>query len=131
MTMLRQIMIVSALNFRSLRARMWQSLVIVVGMACVIGVLLSMLSMTEGLHSAYRNTGDPQDIFVISAGALWDGAGSLPRDKVRIIMDTPGIAKAPDGSAVADPGLFVNVPARLGKNGARARSIFGGWAPKE
>ena len=128
--MLRQIMIVSALNFRSLRARLWQSLVIVVGMACVIGVLLSMLSMTEGLHSAYRNTGDPRDIFVISAGALWDGAGSLPRDKVRIIMDTPGIAKAPDGSAVADPGLFVNVPTRLAKNGARAWINLRGMGPK-
>ena len=69
MNTLRQIWIVSALNFRSLRLRLWQSLVIVVGMACVIGVLLSMLSMTEGLHSAYLNTGDPRNIFVISSGA--------------------------------------------------------------
>ena len=130
MSMLRQIVIVSALNFRSLRARLWQSLVIVVGMACVIGVLLSMLSMTEGLHSAYRNTGDPRDVFVISAGALWDGAGSIPRDQARIIMDTPGIARAPDGSAIADPGLYVNVPVRLRKNGARSWINIRGMGPK-
>jgi putative ABC transport system permease protein len=130
MNTLRQILIVSALNFRSLRARLWQSLVIVAGMACVIGVLLSMLSMTEGLHSAYLNTGDPRDIFVISAGALYDGAGSLPRDKVRIIMDAPGIAKAPDGSAMADPGLFVNAPVLLRKNGARSWIDIRGMGPR-
>jgi putative ABC transport system permease protein len=97
MNTLRQIWIVSALNFRSLRTRMWQSLVIVAGMACVIGVLLSMLSMTEGLHDAYLNTGDPRNIFVISSGAQYEGAGSLSRDKARIIMDMPGVAKAADG----------------------------------
>ena len=47
--MLRQIVTVSLINFRSLKSRVWRSLVIVVGMACVIGVLLSMLSLTEGM----------------------------------------------------------------------------------
>jgi putative ABC transport system permease protein len=130
MNMLRQIWIVSALNFRSLRQRLWQSLVIVVGMACVIGVLLSMLSMTEGLHSAYLNTGDPRNVFVISSGAQYEGAGSIPRDKARLIMDTPGIAKAADGSAIAEPGLAVNVPIQLRKNGARASITLRGMGPK-
>jgi putative ABC transport system permease protein len=130
MNMLRQIWIVSALNFRSLRGRLWQSLVIVVGMACVIGVLLSMLSMTEGLHSAYLNTGDPRAVFVISAGAQYEGAGSISRDKARIIMDTPGIAKLADGAAIAEPGLEVSVPGRLRKNGARAGIILRGMGSK-
>ena len=130
MNMLRQIWIVSGLNFRSLRARRWQSAVIVAGMACVIGVLLSMLSMTEGLHDAYLNTGDPREIFVISAGAQYEGQGSLARDKARIIMDTQGIAKAADGSAIAEPGLEVNLPALLRKNGARAGIVLRGFGPK-
>ena len=129
MNTLRQIWIVSALNFRSLRLRLWQSLVIVVGMACVIGVLLSMLSMTEGLHSAYLNTGDPRDVFVISSGAQFEGAGSISRDKARIIMDTSGIARAPDGSAIADPGLALNVPIRR-KNGSRASINLRGMGAK-
>ncbi|HEY2009556.1 MAG TPA: ABC transporter permease [Rhizomicrobium sp.] len=130
MNTLRQIVIVSALNFRSLRSRLWQSLVIVVGMACVIGVLLSMLSMTEGLHDAYLNTGDPRDIFVISAGAQYEGAGSVSRDKARIIMDTPGVARAQDGSAIAEPGLELSLPAHLRKNGARAWIILRNLGPK-
>jgi len=46
MNILRQIWIVSLINFRSIRLRLWRSLVIVVGMACVTGVMLSMLSLT-------------------------------------------------------------------------------------
>ncbi|HVW75175.1 MAG TPA: FtsX-like permease family protein [Rhizomicrobium sp.] len=126
---LRQIWIVSALNFRSLRSRLWQSLVIVAGMACVIGVLLSMLSMTVGLHQAYLNTGDPRAIFVISAGAQWETQGSIARDKARIIMNMPGVAKAADGSPIAEPGLEVGVPT-LARNGARAWIILRGFGSK-
>jgi len=129
MNTLRQIWIVTSLNFRSLPRRLWQSLVIVVGMACVIGVLLSMLSMTEGLHSATVNTGDPRATFVISAGAQWEAQGSLSRDKARIIMDMPGIAKAPDGAPIAEPGLEVGVPTSLAKNGAMAWIVLRGMGP--
>jgi len=129
MNTIRQIWIVTALNFRSLPRRLWQSLVIVVGMACVIGVLLSMLSMTEGLHNAYLNTGDPRNVIVISPGALSEGAGSVPRDKARIIMDLPGIAKAADGSPIADPGLALNVPMRR-TNGTRGSINLRGMGAK-
>jgi putative ABC transport system permease protein len=130
MNMLRQIWIVSALNFRSMRQRLWQSLVIVVGMACVIGVLLSMLSMTEGVHSAYLNTGDPRDVFVVSKGADNEGQSAITRAMSRLIMDTPGIAKAADGSAMAEPSLLVNVPIQLRKNGARDSINLRGMGPK-
>jgi len=69
MNILRQIWIVSLINFRSIRLRLWRSLVIVVGMACVIGVLLSMLSLTEGMLAAFLQTGDPGRALVVSAGS--------------------------------------------------------------
>ena len=34
-------------------------------MGFVIGVLLSMLAMTEGLHQAYLDTGDPNLVMVV------------------------------------------------------------------
>ena len=128
--MFRQIVIVSRLNFRNLRQRLWQSLVIVVGMACVIGVLLSMLSMTEGLHHAYLNSGDPRNAIVVSRGTVWELASSIPRDRARIVMDAPGIARARDGSPIADPGLVVGVPAVLRKNGGRTSVILRGFGDK-
>jgi len=110
MNILRQIWIVSLINFRSIRLRLWRSLVIVVGMACVTGVMLSMLSLTEGMLKAYKDTGDPGRALVVSAGAQSEGNSSIARDKARIIMDAPGIAKAPDGSPMADPGINSGVP---------------------
>ncbi|HSS13985.1 MAG TPA: hypothetical protein VLL04_08825, partial [Rhizomicrobium sp.] len=74
MNILRQIAVVSLINFRSIRLRLWRSLVIVVGMACVIGVLLSMLSLTEGMLKAYRDTGDPGRALVVSTGAQSEGS---------------------------------------------------------
>ena len=129
MNILRQIAIVSLINFRSIRLRLWRSLVIVVGMACVIGVLLSMLSLTEGMLAAYVNTGDdPGRALVVSAGSQSEGNSSLSRDKARLIMDAPGIAKAPDGSPLADAGINSGVPVyRL--NGRQAYTTLRGFGP--
>jgi putative ABC transport system permease protein len=127
--MLRQIFVVSALNFRGLKQRAWQSLVVVVGMACVSGVLLSMLSLTEGMLAAYIKTGDPGRALVVSAGSQSEGNSSISRDKARLIMDAPGIAKAPDGSPMADPGINSGVPVyRL--NGRQAYNTLRGFGPK-
>ncbi len=94
MTMLRQILTVSLLNFRNLRQRLWQSLVIVLGMAFVSGVLLSMLSMTEGPSqrlSAQRRSAQ------CHCGFAWHDLGkitaSVPRNQASIIMAAPGIAR--------------------------------------
>ena len=130
MNIFRQIWIVSILNFKSLRQRFWQSLVIVIGMGLVIGVLLSMLAMTEGLHQAYLNTGDPGLALVIEAGSQWEGASSIPRDQMRVILNAPGIARAANGSPLADPGLAVGVPVLLLKNGSRSYANLRGFGPK-
>jgi putative ABC transport system permease protein len=127
--MLRQIFVVSAINFKSLRQRLWRSLVIVVGMACVIGVLLSMLSLTEGMLAAYMKTGDPGRALVVSAGSQNEGNSALSRDKVRLIMDAPGIAKAPDGSPLADAGINSGVPV-IRLNGRPAYNNLRGFGPK-
>ena len=66
--MIRQIWIVSALNFKSLKSRFWQSMVIVVGLAATIGVMLSMLSMSTGMRQAYYASGDPNRAIVVAKG---------------------------------------------------------------
>ena len=129
MNTLRQIGIVSLLNFRSLRSRLWRSLVIVVGMACVIGVLLSMLSLTQGMLEAYLKTGDPGRALVVAAGAQYEGNSSIQRDKARLVMDAPGIAKAADGSPLADPQLGVGVPV-IRLSGRPAYDGLRGFGPK-
>jgi putative ABC transport system permease protein len=128
--MLRQVWIASSLNFRNLPRRSWQSLVIVVGMGCVIGVLLSMLSMTEGLYQSARKMGAPGLALVVSMGAQSEGQSSIPRDQARTVMDAPGIARAADGSALADPQVIVGLSALLRKNDGKTSIALMGVGPK-
>jgi len=127
---LRQTAIVTALSFRSLKTRAWQSLVIVLGMACVIGVMLSMLSMVEGMRSAYLHSGDPRAVIVVSRGTEFEFSSSIPRDQAGIVMTAPGIAKAADGSLIADPSVMVAVPALLKKNDAQSPIVLRGFGKK-
>ena len=117
MNTLRQIAVLVSLNCRTLGRRAWQSLVIVVGMACVSGVLLSMLAVTEGMQRAYQTSGDPRNIIVVSRGSIREDNSAIPRDQARIIVNTQGIARAADGSPLADPGFVTGLPVQLKKNG--------------
>ena len=75
--MLRQIAAVTLLNLKSLPNRVWPSLVIVVGMACVIGVLISMLSLTTGYVESEMRAGDPGRAIIIADGQENESASAL------------------------------------------------------
>jgi len=130
MNSLRQIWIVARLNFRNLPRRAWASLVVVIGMGLVIGVLLSMLSMTVGLSEATGSIGDPGLVLAVTQNVTWEGASSVPRDQARIIMAAPGIARAVDGSLIADAQILNQVPVLLRRNGARQQIGLRGIGPK-
>ena len=125
--MLRQIFIVSALNFRSLMGRFWQSMVIVVGLAATIGVMLSMLSLSTGMREAYSKAGDPGRAIVVSKGADQEGQSAITRADAPVIADAPGIAKDKDGRPLADRDLNIGVPV-LRKEGSKGFTTMRGLA---
>ena len=127
--MLRQIWIVSALNFKSLKSRFWQSMVIVVGLAATIGVMLSMLSLSAGMREAYFKAGDPGRAIVVSKGADSEPQSSITRDVAPLIADAPGIAKDRDGKPLADRALNMGVPV-LRKDGSKGYTTMRGLADK-
>jgi putative ABC transport system permease protein len=129
MNMLRQIIIVSAMNFRSLPQRFWMSMVIVVGLGATVGVLLSMMSMTEGLAQAYLHAGDPGRAIVVTAGVDSEGQSSISRDNAAVIMEEPGVAKDAAGQPLADLALNMAVPI-LRKNGTRGYATLRGFGLK-
>jgi putative ABC transport system permease protein len=127
--MLRQIWIVSALNFKSLGSRFWQSMVIVVGLAATIGVMLSMLSMSAGMRQAYLNAGDPNRAIVVTKGVEQEGQSAITRAMAPMIAAAPGIAKDKDGKPLADRNLNMGVPV-LRKNGSKGFTTMRGLADK-
>ncbi len=108
---LRQVLAASMVSIGSLRERYGTALVIVIGMASVVGVLTSMLSLTDGLTRAYVSPEDTDRAVVWAGGATFDQSRSLQRDSIGTILDAPGIARGPDGTPLADAEFLMVVPA--------------------
>ncbi|HUK01255.1 MAG TPA: FtsX-like permease family protein [Steroidobacteraceae bacterium] len=99
---LRQIAAVCLIGIGSLRDRYGTALVIVTGMACVVGVLTSMLSLTSGLRRAYLRPEDATRAIVWAGHATFDQSRSLHPDAIATILDAPGIARGPGDVPLAD-----------------------------
>jgi putative ABC transport system permease protein len=111
---LRQSVIASRLALASLPLRLGSSLVIIIGMACVVGVLITMLSVTAGMLRLFRASGDPSHAIVLSARSLDEHGVELDQAAVDAILDAPGIARAEDGGPMADAEALVSVPPAAG-----------------
>jgi len=83
--------------------------VLIGSVACVIGVLLSMLSVTAGLLRAYRAGEDPKMAIVLSPSNI-DYGGNIPANVIGTILDAPGIAKGSDGHPLGDAEVVLWVP---------------------
>jgi putative ABC transport system permease protein len=75
--------------------------VIVIGIAGVVGVIVSVFGMTRAMSDALVAAGRPDRAIVYRAGATSDIASTLLVDAVATIKDAPGIARASDGRAAA------------------------------
>lgn len=128
MNILRQTVAICVLNFRNLKSRLWPSMVIVVGLAATIGVLLSMLSVTQGIRQVYLNSGDTMRAIIVSASAQGEGDSAISRDQAALIADAPGIAKGPDGKPLADRGLNMGIPV-LHMDGTKGYTTLRGYGP--
>jgi putative ABC transport system permease protein len=110
MRMLRQTLVLTRLGLLGIPQRKWSSLVLVVSVACVIGVLLSMLSVTAGMLRAYRSGEDARLAIVLGPDNGTEWGNGIPANDIGTIVDAPGIARGPDGHLLADPEVLLSVP---------------------
>jgi putative ABC transport system permease protein len=129
---LRQITVVSGLSLRSIPQRLGASVVVVIGIAAVVGVLVSVFTMAGSLTSSLIAVGSPDRAIVLRSGANVEGASMLPLDTLGLIASAPGVARTPEGRAAvtADVVTAVNRPRRsngtlraLGVRGVSAESF--------
>jgi putative ABC transport system permease protein len=128
MNLLRQTIVICAMNFRNLKSRFWPSMVIVAGLGATIGVLLSMMSVTQGIRQVYLNSGDQMRAIIVTSSADGEGDSAITRDQAALISDAPGIAKGPDGKPLADRGLNMGIPI-LHKDGSKGYTTMRGYGP--
>ena len=97
------------MNFKGLRSRFWPALVVVTGMACVVGVLLSMMSFTVGIVTAFAEAGDPGRAIILSLSAQTEMQSGIARAVFPMVADADGIAKDRD-KPQAEAEAVVTVP---------------------
>src|SRR5215831_5432650 len=110
MSALTQIVAVSALNLRNIPERAGTSLVIVIGIAGVVAVLISVLSMSLGFRKTIDNSASADRAIVLSQGADSEAGSNLSRANVLNIVDTPGIRKGANGKPIVSAEVLIAAP---------------------
>jgi len=125
---LSQIIAVTGVNLRSIGERAGSSAVAVIGIAGVVIVFVSVLSIAEGFRAAMAKAGDPERILVLRTGSDTEMTSGFSGEDARLIMDTPGIKRGPNGP-VASAELFVVVNHPLAATGTDANVPLRGVSP--
>jgi putative ABC transport system permease protein len=133
MNVLKQVLAVTAMNLRSVPQRWSTSLVIVVGIAGVVGVLTAILAMGEGFRATLGQAGKEDRVLVMRSGATSELTSGLGREAVDLVKGAAGLARDADGRAIASAeilviadlpkrgtGTLANAPIRGGQAGAFA-----------
>jgi putative ABC transport system permease protein len=128
--MLSQIIAVTSVNLRSIRARLGSSSVAVVGIAGVVLVFVAVLSIAEGVAATMKASGDPNVVLILRAGSDTEMTSGLGGDATRIIQDAPGIARDASGAPITSPELFVVVDHPLKRSGSPANVPLRGVTPE-
>ena len=132
MQWIAQTLAVLALNIRTIPARLSSSGVAIIGIAGVVVVFVSVLSIAAGFQAAMQGSGSPDRALVLRSGADSEMTSGLSGADVDVIKQAPGIRR--DGkAALAAAELMViidlpklvtpDAPANVPVRGISAESI--------
>ena len=127
--MFKQILAITWMNLRSLPDRLGASLVIVVGLAGVVGVLTALLAMSEGLGATLKATGSPDRAMVLRGGSDAELNSGLDRESATLVTEQAGLRKGADGKPLASRELVLIAELPLKRNGSSANVTLRGVEP--
>ncbi len=116
MNIWRQLFAVTAINLGNVPKRLGTSSIIVIGIAGVVGVLISILAMVTGITRMAEGNGRRDRAIVVSTGATYEVLSSLSREATATITYAPGVKLGGDRRplASAEGVVIVRVPMRAG-----------------
>ena len=126
-----QTLAVTALNLRTIPQRLGSSAVAVIGIAGVVVVLVSVLSIAAGFTAAMRDSGSPTRALVMRSGADSEMTSGLGGPEVDIIKQAPGLRRG-EQAALASAELYViidlpkkstNTPANVPMRGVEPAAL--------
>jgi putative ABC transport system permease protein len=125
MQWLRQTSAVIALNLRTIPQRLSSSAVAIIGIAGVVVVFVSVLSIGAGFAAAVQGSGSPGRALVLRAGADTELTSGIEGTDVDVIKQAPGVRRDASGALASaelyvmlevpkqsTPGIGANVPMR-------------------
>jgi putative ABC transport system permease protein len=104
-----QIVIITVMNLRNLSQRLGTSSVAIFGVACVVGVLIGVMSMASGFQRTMLSTGSTDIALIMRSGATSEMSSGIGYDQVQLIAQSPGIARDENGQPIASAELYVIV----------------------
>ena len=130
MDIFRQIGVVTQSSLSTIPMRLGASLVVVIGMACAVGALVSVLSISTGFMQAQTSNARADRAIVLSEGALFEGGSTITRDEATAISGAPGIRRAADGKPITSAEIFSNFLTTKKSNGLDAYVQVRGIGPE-
>ena len=132
MQWLNQTLAVLMLNIRTIPARLSSSAVAIVGIAGVVVVFVSVLSIAAGFTAVMEGSGSPDRAIVMRSGADSEMTSVLGGSEVDLIKQAPGVRRERQGPLVAAELLVIidlpkrsspDAPANVPVRGIEAASV--------
>lgn len=129
-----QVGAVTSTAVRTIPQRKWASLTTVVGIAGVVAVFISVLSIGEGFRKALRTAGSPRNAMILRSGSDSEMMSVLGKDSTDVIAQGPGIERGRLGdglpeAALSSAELFVVVDVPKKSTGTPANVPLRGVQP--
>jgi putative ABC transport system permease protein len=116
---LAQTAAIVALNVRTIPARFSSSAVAIIGIAGVVVVFVSVLSISAGFSAAMAGSGSPRRALVLRSGADTELTSGLEGRDVDVIKQAPGIRRDGAGAiASAEVYVIIDLPKKTSPDAA-------------
>ena len=124
-----QTIAITALNLRTIPQRLSSSGVAIIGIAGVVVVLVSVLSIATGFTAAMQNSGSPTRALVMRSGADSEMTSGVSGTEADLIRQAPGLRR--DGqTALASAELYVIIDLPKISTGSPANVPMRGIGPQ-
>jgi len=110
MRLLRQTFVIFELNLKTISQRLGSSLVVVAGIAGVVGVMVSVLALGNGLQQSFATTGRPDRAIIVAKGAFGESGSQVSADAASTIASAAGAAKDGAGRPAVSREFLAQLP---------------------
>jgi len=128
MSWLRQTIAVLLLNLRTIPSRLGSSIVAIIGIAGVVIVFVSVLSISAGFSAAMSGAGSRDRALILRQGSDTEMTSGLEGMETRILKDAPGIQHE-GGAALVSAELYVIIDLPKKTTGTTANVPMRGIEP--